>query len=137
MSSTRLLIEKPMRIECKSYRKDGRLFFDGSDGSVTVGKLYLVLELYAPAGRNPQFRIIGDDGTPVVIDASQFELTNNKCPSAWRVEVWPNGGLVLCPEAWLRSGFWEDYFDRMQVAIQLFNEVKFELEKEDTLQLSG
>ena len=50
----------------------------------------------------------------------------------WCVELWSNGGLVMCPEAWLKRGFWEDYFDRKQAAIHLFNKVTAELELEDS-----
>ena len=51
----------------------------------------------------------------------------------WCVELWSNGGLVMCPEAWLKRGFWENYFDRKQAAIHLFNKVTAELELEDSV----
>jgi hypothetical protein len=39
-----------------------------------------------------------------------FELTSSRLPSNWLIAIDLEGGLDLSPEAWLRKGFWEDYF---------------------------
>jgi hypothetical protein len=79
---------------------------------LTVDKEYTVLAISVIPGREPMFRIVGDDGrTPALFEACQFVVTEPNMSPIWRVHGGDNGGLEFGPSAWLRRGFWEEYFD--------------------------
>jgi len=89
---------------------------------LTVGRTYLVLSLVASPGRGVLFRLVGDEGRqPGLFAAGQFEGVDQRLSTSWIVRLGADGLLELGPQAWLRSGFWEDYFDRKVEAITAFD----------------
>src|SRR4051794_434840 len=45
--------------------------------------------------------------------SEQFDVVSSHVPEAWRVAIARNDGyttLILGPEAWLRPGFWDDFY---------------------------
>lgn len=89
-----------------------------------IGNVYHVLEITL-AEKMLEFRLIGeDDATPALHRANQFELVSNYIPSSWVIEFTPNHFFSLTPASWTKVGFWEDYFNRVDEAVSLF-----ELEK--------
>jgi hypothetical protein len=95
-----------------------------SDGWLTVGQIYTVLEILVRPGHYILFRLISDDAnTPALFDSRQFEIVSNKIPSNW-VAVLHEQELHITPEKWLIPGFWEDYFDGVAEATKNFEEEK-------------
>ena len=91
----------------------------------TLDAEYIVLALEAAPGGRVQLRIIGDDGpTPVLFESEMFMTTSSDIPSNWVVSIGENGLFDLAPAKWLRTGFWEDYFNGDAQAIAEFEEEK-------------
>ena len=94
-----------------------------SDGWVTVGQKYVVLEIYG-RGDTLKYRIIGNDNsTPAYQSAEQFEIASPDIPTGWSFRAHPNREWVLGPAAWSEVGFWNAYFDGDEAAITTFEEV--------------
>lgn len=73
------------------------------------------------------FRMFGDECTPALFGASQFEVVSDAIPSAWRVRRVGDSLLLLEPEAWLTPGFWEAYFNLDPEAERIFEKIFQEL----------
>jgi len=43
-----------------------------------------------------------------------FVTVSTRIPSNWVAQLWEGGSLHLAPAAWLKPGFWEDYFDHQR-----------------------
>lgn len=98
------------------------------DGWVTLGKEYVVLEIYG-RGSSLKFRILGDDGiTPALQSAEQFEITSPEIPPNWIFRMYPDEEWELTPAAWASGEFWMAYFDGDPSAKALFEKVASELE---------
>lgn len=96
------------------------------DSWLTVGKFYHVLSVSMNEGGETEFRIIADDEiTPVLFKANQFKLVTADLPESWVANCEPGSYFELAPEAWIKLGFWESYFDGEMEAISCF-----QLEKE-------
>ncbi len=89
---------------------------------LTIGKEYLVLEVYAEEQRGSLFRVISDEGTPILASSSQFEAASDAIPKCWIATLGPDR-LVFSPSAFRAPGFWERYFDRDGAARDEFNKV--------------
>ena len=78
---------------------------------VRVGHEYVVLTLLIDAGGQVKARILAEDQTPSYWAAEMFETSDESLPLNWVGRLGPEGLLEFAPRAWLRRGFWEDYFD--------------------------
>lgn len=87
---------------------------------------YVVLAIEMVPDRRIFLRLVGDDGEggPGLYDSEMFVTVSSEIPSTWVVAVREGGGLDLAPQRWLAPGFWEEYFDRGQSAIAIFEEEK-------------
>lgn len=95
---------------------------------LSVGKEYCVLSVNIDQGMSLKFQLIGDDGqTPAYHDANQFEVISNDIPEQWIVDFVPSSHFRLAPRAWSNPSFWEDYFDRVPEAIELFETEKMKI----------
>ncbi|OGO16649.1 MAG: hypothetical protein A2Z14_09820 [Chloroflexi bacterium RBG_16_48_8] len=102
------------------------------DTWLTIGKAYHVLSITATPERGINFRIISDDGrTPILADSRQFRVISGKIPSCWVANLAENGFIELAPRKWIRSGFWEDFFNGMQEALNDFEEERDKIKSED------
>lgn len=89
---------------------------------LTVGRTYTVLAIQVGPGREITLRIVSDDGhTPGLYASTQFETVDDRIPPEWVAQIDDTGALRLAPRAWLRPGFWEDFFDGSESAAQDFN----------------
>lgn len=96
-----------------------------SSSWLSVGKEYHVLSVNIDDGLPIKFQLIGDDGqTPAYHDANQFEIVTNNIPEGWVIDFVSKSHLRLSPKGWSKPGFWEDYFDGIPEAIELFNAEK-------------
>ena len=92
------------------------------DSWLTIGKTYIVLEVYAALGEEVLFRCIADNGTAALFQARSFKTIGSRLPSSWIGRVDTNGIFQLTPVRWARPGFWEDYFRDLPEALCDFTE---------------
>ena len=100
--------------------------------SLTIGKTYLVLEIYAEPGRNILFRLVDNEQIPALFSSTQFRTVDNSISSTWIASVGEDGIVELGPKKWLRPGFWEDYFDDVPAAIEDFEQERARILSEST-----
>lgn len=111
--------------------------FDSYSGSalekspwLTVGTVYSVLSVFVAEEKPAEYRLLADDGfTPGMYRADQFELVSNVIPANWVVNFEAGLYFELAPRAWLKDGFWEEYFDGNPIAIESFESEKNEIFK--------
>ena len=93
---------------------------------VRLHQEYPVLTVQSSPSRGAEVRILTDDGTPALFDASMFATTESAITSNWIARVREGGVVDMAPPAWLEAGFWERYFDRDSTAVQAFEtELRF------------
>jgi hypothetical protein len=103
-----------------------------SNGSLTVGRVYTVLELEVDTDAScvierVALRIESDDSTPGLFSPRGFEIVDARLSGSWRVEI-ADHWITLGPEAWNQVGFWEDFFDGKPEAEAMYRAALFELE---------
>jgi len=92
-------------------------------GWLTLHREYLVLAILALPGRTIRFRVLSDDGrTPILADSSLFAAPVQPLPATWAGTVTEDGVVELGPQRWLEPGFWERFFDRDPVAVEVFSQ---------------
>jgi hypothetical protein len=104
--------------------------------SLTIGKEYVVLELSATTGLQLEVRINDATDTCSLWSIDLFEVTIPSLPSNWIIKV-DEQRLKLCPSAWDRLGFWEDYFNGNRDAIFQFQTARNRIIEEDSVSGSG
>lgn len=108
---------------------------------VTIGHDYLVLEIWVdPLLR--KIRILDEDGgSPSLWPLDMFEVVSPRISANWGAAIKTVDGrtyLDLAPVAWLRPGFWQDYFDRgWEGAIKEFDRAVAEMAAEEGLPPDG
>ncbi|HVX46631.1 MAG TPA: hypothetical protein VHC49_22250 [Mycobacteriales bacterium] len=110
-----------MRVRCVKIINPSTGREDPASSWVRVGREYVVIEISTAPGRAVDLRILTDDGTPSYWSAEMFETVSNVIPSNWAAQVRPGGTTVLTAGAWLRPGFWEDYFDFVPDAVAAYD----------------
>jgi len=84
---------------------------------VSLHREYLVASVLATPGSRVQLQLVTDDGASLGwFDADHFMTVDNNIPATWAARVTENGVLELAPEAWLRDGFWEAFYDGDELA---------------------
>jgi hypothetical protein len=90
---------------------------------LTVGRTYVVIEVYADCQKPIFLRVMCDDGrTPGLEDCRQFETIDSTIPSDWSIRA-DARGLRLGPKEFREAGFWEAFFDGNGAAVAKFHEV--------------
>ena len=93
-----------------------------SDGWLTVGKDYHVLEVLLDSGEW-KLRIMNDEGhTPALFPLANFEIVSPRISPTWIVRWGENGYFELTPEAWAAHEFWDRYFDQDSWARRVFED---------------
>jgi hypothetical protein len=96
---------------------------------LTIGKEYLVLEVFVDEQTGSRFRVISDDaGTPILARSAEFEAVSDAIPTSWVATFGPNW-LAFSPSAF-RGDFWVRYFDGDNAARSEFNEAVKMIEEE-------
>ncbi len=79
---------------------------------VTIGSDYVVLTIDVFPDEHGSVRILTNwDEGPGVFDPSMFVTVDPSLPPNFACVIREGGDIELGPAAWLRPGFWEDYFD--------------------------
>jgi len=121
-----------MKVRCVKFIDEQTGQTLDSNSWLSVGKEYRVLSIYMQHGLPMKFQLIGDDGeTPAYHAANQFEIVTNIIPSTWVVDFESDSYFKLTPRNWCNVGFWEDYFDGVPEAVDLFDSEKAIITKED------
>ncbi len=98
---------------------------EGSSSWLRLHAEYEVLEVYAYPDRRIELRITSEEaGVPALFDSEMFVTTAGAVPRNWTIRIDEGGVVRLGPEQWLVPGFWEDYFDRMPAAVEIYEEEK-------------
>lgn len=63
------------------------------------------------------YRIVDAEGEPLLFPQGRFRVLDGSRPAFWSQGA---GGDVHYPEAWLRPGFFEDYFDGDEAIVAAF-----------------
>lgn len=114
-----------MKIQCEKIINDETSGARDKDSWLTVGKVYDVLAMAMSENGVIEYRLIADDDyTPALFKANQFKIVCPVLPSNWIASRESKSYFELAPESWLRTGFWEEYFDREPSAISLFETEK-------------
>lgn len=93
-----------------------------SSQHLTLGEDYVTLTITVGPGGGVQVRVIDNHGSsmPGVYPGEMFESVSGSIPSNWTAQMTGDGLLRLGPEAWLRPGFWEEYFDGSEFADEVY-----------------
>lgn len=109
-----------MRVRCQKIVNPVTLEVEDRNPWISVGQEYVVLEILAVPGSYVHLRIHLDSPVPSVWDAAMFETVDRSIPSNWVVDVDREGQVSMGPDTWIRSGFWESYFDADEAALAVF-----------------
>ncbi len=88
---------------------------------VKLGSVYHVLEIWIEPGQT-RFRLVGEEPTPALFEPEMFEVVSSVVPCTWGITSPKPGCLSFAPEAWKRTGFWEEFFDCEPGALACFEE---------------
>jgi hypothetical protein len=89
---------------------DGRQY-----ASLTVGREYVVLGIEAD-----DYRLLNDDGEPVLFDPAYFEVADPTEPAFWVSRTGDEGERYAYPLGWDVPGFFEDWHDRVEIVRRTF-----------------
>ncbi|GGG05773.1 MULTISPECIES: hypothetical protein [Cysteiniphilum] len=101
-------------------------YIGSKTNSVTIGKEYIVLEIYSSMEK-VFYRIIPDDGDfcPILEEAMSFEIIDSQPARNWIIDYDKDSGcLSFAPARWCKLGFWEDYSNFNKEAEQIFEAEK-------------
>ncbi|MGB0768612.1 MAG: hypothetical protein ACPGYV_13005 [Phycisphaeraceae bacterium] len=86
--------------------------------SLSPGQRYLVIGIEAD-----DYRILNDRGEPCLYPAEAFDVVDATEPDEWVHERGEDGERYAYPLALNAAGFFEDFFDRKEDAVQVFWQV--------------
>ena len=89
-----------LRADFRDQITDGRLH-----QGVTPLEEYYVIEV-----NHVEFRIIDDEGEPILYPKALFEVVDPTLPPGWQFCEYPEGEYYLGPVHTGRAGFYEDFF---------------------------
>lgn len=61
--------------------------------------------------KGPLFRVISDEGDPVLFETGIFVLKSNQISAMWELVMDPNGNISFGPSVWAEAGYWERFYD--------------------------
>ncbi|MGJ7907346.1 hypothetical protein ACOQFL_12795 [Actinopolyspora sp. H202] len=98
------------------------------------GREYVVLEAEFLTGGANKFRIEVNCGEfPPLFDSRLFKVVDSTLSSAWTVSINWDGSVTMAPPDWQDTGFWENFSEYFDAAIEsyeywrnfLFSESRF------------
>ncbi|MBH2029183.1 MAG: hypothetical protein I8H74_01675 [Moraxellaceae bacterium] len=85
--------------------------------ALTIGKEYIVFEI-----SDSTFRLLNEEGEPVLFDKDLFEITDPTIPKNWIKQEYEEGEYYITPSELLtHSYFFEQYFDGNPEIIRQFD----------------
>lgn len=125
-----------MKVKCINiYNKVTQQFQDISPW-LTIGKIYVVLEIDIHSGKEGTYRLIGDnsDQGPALYGSNQFEVISGKLPSNWKVSHRTQERFTFGPEEWQQKGFWERCYEGDPEAMEIYKrEARIIMREENAL----
>lgn len=111
-----------MKVKCIKIYNEITKTFQKSSSWLSIGNEYLVSEVSMRPEREILYRLQGDTNKelPAIYDARQFEVVTNTIPSNWIVIQECDGIITFTPANWSIPGFWENFFDGDQNAIESY-----------------
>jgi hypothetical protein len=89
-----------------------------------INQEYPVIEIYFNKDSCIEYRVLSNNGTPIIATSFEFEVISALIPNEWFFYEHPNKKLyLLTPIEFKEIGFWEDYFDREKEAVFTFDSV--------------
>lgn len=126
------LDEQNMKVKCINIYSEHKKQCETSLHRLTIGNEYIVLEAEIYSDKI-LYRLIGNnsDQSPVLHNASQFELVSGRIPPNWGISQLKSGAFILGPESWQTPGFWEDCFEGDLTALEIYKrEARIIMEEE-------
>ena len=101
-----------MNVRCIALRVSRTSGSTTADGSLTLGKTYLVLGILGNA-QSLKYRIIPDGRlAPALFEAERFEVAHLSLPSDWSFRVSAGNVWTIEPRAWADQPlFWQRFYD--------------------------
>lgn len=109
-----------MKVKCKKILNPTSLEFVEKHSSITIDKIYPVVEIFSIKDMKISIRIHDDTGTPSLWDIQMFETVDEKIPSNWFCQI-SNGKIILGPQFVFFNNFWDDFFDGQYEARQAYS----------------
>jgi hypothetical protein len=106
-----------MKIQAEIFVHD-RLIDDRDHAALTPGKTYVVIGLC-----DSMFRIVNDEGEPILYPRGLFRITDPDIPRDWIRHDEPDGSYYIDPPECSAPGFYERVFDSDLDALAALNEV--------------
>jgi len=106
-----------MKVKARKYIHD-RLFDESEHRELSVGEVYEVVGLDSAS-----FRVINDKDEPILYPKGLFDVIDPAIPADWITKTVDDVSYTDPPECAAR-GFYEDYFDGIQAAVQTFDAFK-------------
>jgi hypothetical protein len=82
------------------------------------------------------FRIASNDNdTPALFETHLFRTISPTVSSNWIAVTDETGSVTIGPKEWARPGFWDEYFDAIPKAVEVFDREKrrmFEEEQQES-----
>lgn len=69
-----------------------------------------------------RFRVIDDDGEPVLKPKDIFEIVDSSIPKDWVKRKYKDGEYHIDPKFAAKAGFYEDLFDGKKYAVKAFHD---------------
>jgi hypothetical protein len=111
-----------MKIKCVHIYNEMTKQYENSHHRLTIGMIYIVFEIEFYLNK-VLYRMVCDglDKSPILQNASQFEIISGKIPSNWEVSQLENNvGFVLGPRTWKNRNFWEECFDGDNNSLEIY-----------------
>jgi len=103
-----------MKVKVKSIVHD-QLFDESTHLSLTPDHIYLVVEI-----DDTYFRVVNDKLEPILYRKELFDIVDPDIPQNWVRCNFDDGGFSINPPNLGGIGFYEDYFDGINYAVQDF-----------------
>ena len=102
-----------MKVKAKATVHD-RLVDESEHRGLSAGTVYDVVGI-----DRKNFRLIDDNDEPFLYPKALFEIVDPSIPDGWITETLDDEYYVDPPE-FAEPGFYEDYFDRVEAAVEKF-----------------
>lgn len=111
-----------MKVKCIKIYNESKNEFLTQSKSLTIGKIYIVLEMLIYQDKKILYRLARDsDETPALFNAVQFNIASHDIRPNWGIYSLSNDAMIFTPKAWIDPGFWEKYFDGEHEVLEIFN----------------
>ena len=90
---------------------------DSINPGLTPNKDYFVIGI-----EDEYYRIVNDDGEPILYPKFLFRIIDRNYPDEWIEESYGEGEYTIQPPEFANNYFYEDYFDGDSKAIKIFKQ---------------